>query len=341
MKEKNDNDNNIELNGEENNLLLLKEQLITKNNEEDNIIDTSSNKKDIILINEDKDEENIEIFIKIRKNGSLKSIVFESNIFFYNNLQIPISLSLISQKDFNRKYNSNDNLINHQYNKDKLTINSGTKKSLSLTYLIKKYRIYISFFDNSNKENYNYSLLYENFNNLKNNYQNFIKYEQENLPNYKGRKETKLDDNYSKLISINHKNKNFYICSNLIIQHGSNDTFNYISNQQNDTKKGGSKNIEIVHYINTDNKENKIDNNQEKQIIDYDNNLSNEIYNYQKAFSYLFIFNESLDIENQLPFNIKCELDGNIKKEVTIRPLQSKYFLDVNQDNSKLKLVLK
>ena len=335
MKEKNDNhnDNNVELIGEENNLLLLTEQFITKN-EENNIIDTSSNKKDIILINEDKNEGDIEIFIKIRKNGNLKSIVFESNIFFYNNLQIPISLSFISQTDFNNKYNSNDNLIEHDKNTNKLTINSGTRKSLSLAYLIKNYRIYISFHDNSKKEIYNYSLLYENFYNLKSNYQNFIKYEQENLPTYKGRKETELNDLYSKVITLNHKNKKFYICSNLIIQHGSNDSIEELDNQPNDSNKKNQKiNIEMHHNINIKNEDNQIENFEDNILI------SNE--SYSKSYSYLFILNESLVIENQLPFNIKCELDGNNKKEVTIRPLQNKYFLDLNYENTNLKLIFK
>ena len=108
-------------------------------------------------------------------------------------MEIPISLSLISQKDFIYKYNSNDNIIEHE-NKDKLIINSGRRKSLALIYLIKKYRIYISFHDNSNKKKYNYSLLYENFNDLKNNYKNFIQYEKENIPTYKGKKEIKLNN---------------------------------------------------------------------------------------------------------------------------------------------------
>ena len=335
MKE--NNINNIDIidnNGEENNLLLLKEKLLTIKNEDDNIIDTSSNKKDnLILINEEKEEEeDIEIFIKIRKNGSLKSIVFESNIFFYNNLQIPISLSLISQRDFNNKYNSNDDLIEHENNNNKLIIDSGTRKSISLNYLIKKYRIYISFHDNSNKEKNNYSLLYENFNILKNNNQNFIKYEQENLPTYKGRKETKLKDYYSKLISICHKDKKFYICSNLIIQHGTNDIIKDLETQPNNSSNK-NKNLNLDENQKIKNEDNLIED-IHKTVLLSDNYHS-------KAFSYLFILNESLVIENQLPFNIKCELEGNIKKEVSIRPLQNKYFLDLNNENTQLRLVFK
>ena len=314
-----DNDNIEEKN------LLLKEKLLPKNNEEeDNIIDTSMKKKDLMVVNEENEEENIEIYVKIRKNGNLKSIVFESNIFFYNNLQIPISLSLISQKDFINRYNSNDNLINHEKNYDKLVIDSGTKKSLSLNYLIKKYRVYISFHDISNKEKYNYSLLYENFNELNNNYNNFIKYEQENLPTYKGRKETELNDYYSKMVIINCNEKNFYICSNLIIQHGTNDIIKEIPNQTNIPKK--------TNVIN------------DNEIIENDNvNRLSLLYDlsHKKAFSYLFILNESLVIENQLPFNIQCEIEGDIKKQISIRPLQNKYFLEVNQYNTKMRLVLK
>ena len=327
MKEKDENDEEIEDYNEENNLILCKEKLLIKN-EEENIIDTSNKNKDLILINEENEEENIEIYIKIRKNGNLKSIVFESNIFFYNNLQVPISLSLISQRDFNNKYNSNDNMINHERNYDKIIINSGTKISLSLTYLIKKYRVYISFYDNSNKEKYSYSLLYENFNELRNNYNNFIKYEQENLPTYKGRKETELNDYYSRMITINHNNKDFYICSNLIIQHGSNDIIRDMSNETNNQKRRQIPNI-----------------NEQENNVDQIDNISNLSLLYDichtKTFSYLFILNESLVIENQLPFNIKCETNGNIKKQMSIRPLQNKYLLDVNQNNLQIRLTLK
>ena len=322
MKEKTDNAGYTDIIKEGN-----KEQLILKNED----IDTNDNQKDIISINGDKEEQDIEIFIKIRKNGNLKSIVFESNIFFYNNLQVPISLSLISQSDFNNKYNSNDNLIDHEKNNDKIIINSGTRVSLSLIYLIKKYRIYISFHDNSKKEKYNYTLLYENFDNLKYNYGNFIKYEKENLPTYKGRKETELNDYYSKLITINHKNKDFYICSNLIIQHGTNDIIKDLENQPQAKKE--NVNPELKNIINIQNDENIDENLHNKDIL-------TNIY-HSKGFSYLFILNESIVIENQLPFNIKCEINGNNKKDISIRPLQSKYFLDLNQDNTQLKLVLK
>ena len=71
------NKNDIKID-EENNLLLLEEQLLSKN-EENNIIDTSSKeKKSNILINEDNEEEDIEIFIKIRKNGNLRTIWFSN-----------------------------------------------------------------------------------------------------------------------------------------------------------------------------------------------------------------------------------------------------------------------
>ena len=267
-----DNKNDIKITEEKNSLLL--EELLLPQNEEDNIIDTSSKeKKSNILINEDNEEEDIEIFIKIRKNGNLRSIIFESNIFFYNNLEIPISLSLISQKDFIYKYNSNDNIIEHE-NSDKLIINSGRRKSLALIYLIKKYRIYISFHDNSNKKKYNYSLLYENFNDLKNNYKNFIQYEKENIPTYKGKKEIKLNDYYSKLIFINHKNKNFYLCSNLIVQHSTNDIIKDTQNEQiniRNKKENNNNNINIK--------------NEEEEESTINKNLMTDIC-YSKAFSY-------------------------------------------------------
>ena len=310
---------NLDINKDEKKLLLLSEQLLPENN--DNIIDTSSIPQKNISINEE-DEDNIGIFLKIRKNGAIKSIVFESNIFFYNNLPVPISLSLISENDFRIKYNSNDNNINHENNKDKLILNSGAKKSLSLLYLIKKYRIYISFYNYLNKNN-NYSLLYKNLDELKHNYQNCVKYEEENLPTYKGKKETELNDYYSKLVTVQYKNKNYYISSNLIIQRGFNDII------KTEPK-------EIIPNFNIMNLENKIESNENKINFGSTNGISSK-----KCFSYLFILSGSLVIENQLPFNIKCEIDVENKKEMLIRPLQKKYFLDFDKQNTKLRIILK
>ena len=329
--------NKVELsnNNEDQNLLLLSEQLLPDNND-DSIIDTSSkNQNQNILINEDK-EEDIEIFIKIRKNVSLKSIEFESNIFFYNNLPVPISLSLISEKDFQNKYNSNDNNIEHENNKDKLIINSGSKKSLSLKYLIKKHRIYISFHNYCSEDNI-YSLLYDSFNKLKENNQNFIKYE-ENLIAYKEKKETELNDYYSKLVTIKNKDKNYYICSNLIIQHGLNDI---IKNNNN-----GMANINKPIKDNINNQINNLKNKITDKLDDINNiynlSLTNDVFQ-EKAFSYLFILSESLVIENQLPFNIKCEIDENKKdkKVKLIKPLHKKAFLDLNKDKAKLRINLR
>ena len=347
QKQNNNNNNNkkdinsygIDNKGDEDNLILLNEPLIPNENEEENIIDTSSNKKDSLFINEKNEEEYIEICIKIRKNGALKLILFESNVFFYNNLQIPITLSLISQIDYKIIYGSNESTIIHEKNKEKIIIKSGIKKSLPLNYLIKKHRIYLSFNDdtnNMNKNNCSYSLLYEDLDILKENNKNFIKYYQENLPTYNGRKETQLDDCYSKLININHNNNTFYVCSNLIIQNGSNDIINDIP------KMSESEIIELSPVnleMNIQNKEHKY------KLVEENDNKSNlsSLYDISntKAFCYLFILNESLVIENQLPFNIECQMEGNIKKNISIRPLRNKYFLDIDKNNTKLRLVLK
>ena len=303
------------------NLLLLEEGLLPQNENEIDFIDTFTNKIQNDFNEDIVENDEIEIFIKIRKNKFMKSITFESNIFFYNNLQIPISLSLISQKDFQEKYKSDSSSINHEKNKEKINIEPGTKKSLPLIYLIKKHRIYISFQNNLN----NYSLLYKNFNQLRMNYEYFIKYEQENLPTYKGKKETFINDNFSKLITLKYRDKNYYVTSNVIIQHGINDKINPENNKNNN-------NTNIINK-----QENSLENNLEKNNNKNNINISNDLSN-QKCFSYLFILNESLSIENQLPFTIKCEMDGNFKKEITIRPLKNKYFLDFNKDYTLLKV---
>ena len=92
------------------------------------------------------------------------------------------------------------------------------------------------------------------------------------------------------------------------------------------------------------NKYNKEMKNQNQIIIvnEIQNNSLNVIndLSYLKSFSYLFILNESLVIENQLPFNIKCVTNENIKQRISIKPLQNKYFLDINKD-TQLKFIVK
>ena len=122
---------------------------------------------------------------------------------------------------------------------------------------------------------------------------------------------------------------------NLIIQHGSNNTIKDLSNQSKIIERRKS------IFINQNSNENNIFQN---EFENYDNISNYSLYydiSHTKSFSYLFILNESIVIENQLPINIKCEIESNIKKQVSIRPLENKYFLDVNQDNTQLKLIVK
>ena len=67
-------------------------------------------------------EDEIEILVKVRQNGPIKNVIFESNVFIFNNLQIPIYLSFISPEDFVNKYGGKDSNINHSENKDKVLL---------------------------------------------------------------------------------------------------------------------------------------------------------------------------------------------------------------------------
>ena len=264
----------------------------------------------------------IEIMIKIRQKGTLKSVVFISNIFIYNNLQIPICLSLVSERQLIEKYHLNEEKINFQDNMNNIIINTGQKRSIPLQFLLQRYRIYISFHNKSNEEQNKYSLLFKDFDNLRDNINEFIKYDEEkNLKIEEEKdeqeKEIKLIDNYSQLINIQKSKKDFYISSNLIIQRGKNDIIKEFSSEIND----------ITHL---DKEKNEIDN-----LIE-----ANKFNFYCKTYFYLFILDESLLIENQIPCNMRFNITGKTKKEVTIRPLQKKEFLDVNQEDSNLKLSL-
>ena len=270
-------------------------------------------------LDEEKKDEVIEILIKIRQIGTLKSIVFISNIYIFNNLQIPISLSLISEKELVEKYHLNEENINFKNNKNNIIINTGQKRPIPLLYLIEKYRIYVSFHNKSNEEQNNYSLLFKNFDNLKENLNDFIKYDEEkNIikeEDEQQNKVLKLNDNYSQLISIKKNKKDFFISSNLIVQRGINDII-----------KGFPSELNNASLLDKDKNE-------------FENILEANKHNfYCKTYSYLFILDESLLIENQIPYNIKFNISGSINKEVTIRPLQKKEFLEVNQENSSFKL---
>ena len=289
------------------------------------LIKENNNNDGLLNIEDDSLNDEIEILVKIRQNGTMKSIVFQSNIFVFNNLQVPICLSFISRDDYLTKYNSKDENINHSDNKDKIILNTCKRISIPINYIIQKYRVYVCFYNKLNPENNKYTLLYENFSKLKQNLPNFIKYNEENSLNYNGVKETKIIDNYSKIVEINQNNKLFYISSNLIIQRGTNDIIKEmpISTEKNNKIILGDKNDKILRSKNID------------AVLD---SLRHDFS--CKTFSYLFILDESLMIENKIPFNIKCKLYGSNEKELSIRPLQQKEFLDINQSKTNIQLFL-
>ena len=160
----------------------------------------------------------------------MKSIVFQSNIFIFNNLQVPIYLSFISPEDYNNKYGAKDSNINHIDNKDKYLVNAGKKYSVPINFILDKYRVYVSFYNKLDDKDTNFVLLYENFTILKRNLPNFNKFNEENSPGFKGEKLTTLEDNYSKILEIKQKNNQFYISCNLLIQKGNTDVIKEMPN---------------------------------------------------------------------------------------------------------------
>ena len=305
----------------------IKKKLLTEE-EQPNLTENSTIKslnnspRDISNKNEgdENNDEIIEILVKVRQKGTFKSVIFISNIFIYNNLQVPICLSLVSEKELSEKYRFNENNISFSNNKNNIIINTCKKVSIPIKYLIQKYRIYISFYNKLNEEKNKYTLLFKNFDDLKQNLNDFITFDEEknNKIISEGEdqnQDIKLNDYYSQLITLKSNKKDFYISSNLIIQRGINDVI-----------KGFNSEIEDIIHI--DKEKNEIEN-----LIE-----ANKYNFYCKTYSYLFILDESLLIENQLPYNIKFNITGSTSKEVTIRPLQKKEFLDVNQENSNLKL---
>jgi len=107
-------------------------------------------------------EDEIDILVKVRQNGSIKSVIFQSNVFIFNNLQIPIYLSFISPDDYINKYGANDANINHLENKDKILLKTCKRISVNMNYILNKYRVYVSFYNKLNEDQNNFVLLYEN-----------------------------------------------------------------------------------------------------------------------------------------------------------------------------------
>ena len=266
-------------------------------------------------------EDEIEILVKVRQNGPIKNVIFESNVFIFNNLQIPIYLSFISPEDFVNKYGGKDSNINHSENKDKVLLNTCKKLSININYIINKYRVYVSFYNKLNEKDNNFVLLYENFSLLKLNLPSFMKFNEENSPGFEGYKKTVLEDKYSKIVEINQNNNQFYISCNLLIQKGGGDI---IKDMPNILENANS-------YINIDQNNKLLRTKTINLMID-----SFKFDYYCKTFSYLFILDESLLIENKIPFNISCKLSGSKEKEMYIRPLQQKEFLDIDQSKTSV-----
>ena len=264
-------------------------------------------------------EDEVEILVKVRQSGTTKTIIFQSNVFIFNNLQIPIKLLFISPDDYLNKYGGKDSNINHLENDNNtILLNSCQKYSIPIYYITNKYRVYVSFHNRINPQENNFVLLYENFSILKRNLPEFIKYNNENSPEFEGDKRTILEDQYSKILKIERNKDTFYISCNLLVQKGGSDKINEMPNILEEANK----------YINADQNNKELRTKNIDLLID---SIKHDFYG--KTFSYLFILDESLMIENKMPFNIQCKMN---EKNMTIRPLQQKEFLDIDQSKTSL-----
>ena len=267
-------------------------------------------------------EDEIEILVKVRQSGNMKSVIFESNVFIFNNLQLPINLSFVSPDDYINKYGGKDSNINHLENNNTFLLNTCKKYSVPINYIVNKYRVYVSFYNKLNDKENNFVLLYENFSLLKQNLPEFIKYGEEYSAGLVGdEKKIILEDKYSKIVEIKQNNNQFYISCNLLLQKGGNDSIKEMPNIREKNDK----------LINFDQNDQSLRNRNLGLLLD---SFKHDFYS--KTFSYLFILDESLLIENKIPFNIKCKLLGGNEKEMTIRPLQQKEFLDIDQSKTSL-----
>ena len=262
-------------------------------------------------------KETLQVLVKVYQNGLTKTILLESNVSFYNNLQYPITLSIIPKESFMLDYQLNENNIDHLNNVNKIKINPNTQKSIPLNLVKSQSRIYAKIDDDNMMENNNgnYTLIYENFNFINDELFNLTEYDQmrslvgEN--NFKIKNILKLEKESCKILPLKKNNENYFVSIDFTVQKGLNEKIKTLK-ELNDKK-----------------------------------NINNEINLYKdktyNTFSYIFIIGQCFVLENQIPYKVKIDLINNSKDNfIDLNPLEIKNVFDINplDENGKIKVNL-
>jgi hypothetical protein len=243
-------------------------------------------------------DDSIQIFLKIKQNGLMKSITLESNYCFKNNLNTEIILSFIDPNEFKTKFLSEDKNIDHVNNKiNRIIINPGENKPIPMKFIMNHFRVYANLFSNKNN-NEKYVFLYKDFTFTQNNLSNYIKYDKsKNDDDYELENNSikiKFDNNENNNeINNNNNNNNFIFASlDFTIQRSANKSVN-----ENSYKKN----------------------------------------NFMSLYFYLFSFNYYSSFENQLPFDVKI-INVNNNENYLLKPLENLNVPNLNLSENKFKI---
>ena len=254
----------------------------------------------------------IGVTVKTILSGLSKEIIIESNITLYNNLDFPIRLCFVLITSVDVQNNTIDfNSRTHMEN----TFEIQYKQSFAipLKYLTKKYKLYSSI-DKGKK----YSLLYENFDFLNEELGNVMKYDEAISSNdntnkeYNDIKKKGLNDKGSRLLQLEKEGKINYVTVDMMIHRGIYDKVEI---------KGKSKRTKNENINNT---------NENNKLV--------------KTYSYYFVFNKAVLIENKVPTKLKIEIlkginDTNnnsytVSNEINLTPLELIPLFDYDTSNN-------
>ena len=291
---------------------LINKEENKKNNKDDiEHNNNNKNKEESIL------DDSLQVLVKVYQNGLTKTIILESNISFYNNLQYPIILSLIPRDIFMLDYRLNENNIDHSNNQNKIIIEPNNQKSIPLNLIKNQSRIYAKLNDDNMSEinTDKYTLIYDNFDFMKNELTNLTCYDilsDVPLVNVEGLL-INIRNKSSKILPLKKDNEDYFVSIDFTVNKGIN---------------------EKIKNFNTIINENKNNNNNDL--------YKDRIYN---TYSYMFIIGQCFILENQIPYDIKIDLLNDLKtKSINLHPLDIKNVFDINPlegENGKIKLNFK
>ena len=312
--------------------LLLNESVPTSSNLESEI--GNAHNFDIIRDGEPK---HIEVTVKTILSGLTRKIIFESNVTFFNNLEHPINLYFISQNDFISKFNSIDGQVVPPINdvsggdipKCTYIIKPQSHFVVPLFFIMNDYRVYSSI-GNSNQ----YSLVHENFGFIHKQLKTVMRYDKA-LGSTDEKDAVDLPLEGSKMLDMSLNEKEYYVSLDMMIHRGLND----VVKSQRQIKDEES--LKTKERLTAQKKEETIDTAIEAPQKD------RKFKETAKTYSYYFVFNQSVIIENQIPYNVKIDLVGNDQngetETLSVSPLELVPFYKINpvNDVTKKQMVVK